>query len=524
MTFAEISVGDGQEILFAKRLDFFRSLRNNGVYPPRHQFVTDVNKQPCKPPAKSLSWLLIMSSQHLRGGVILCLILSCRLGMASVDVVPATTSPPITSGPPPASSSSTYLVPVNPATVNQSDMPTPAVMALPANTTQLAGDSSTTHKFYTLTASLREIYDDNVSTSSTNKQSSLETELSPSVLVDFPTPNGDFSARYTFDITYYTHGPNYNNNGNGGSTGNNNATSDPSAFQYTHEFIAQYAHAFSERFNLNLAEQFREYYEPSLYENVGTAYNNGEYISNAFSGGLNSQWTPLFGTTTNFSNTIIRYDQTSIANDQNSIENTGSQTFSFSILPKISLAFGGIGDDISYEMANRGYTTYTGFLGGQWQALPSISVTGRGGISYDETDGAQATFSPYAALSLAWSLGARSMLNFDYAHEITPSDQVGANGQESDRFSSSFRYDITPSLSAHLQGSLTYATITSELANSASASGYTEIEYYLDTGLTYHYNNYLDFDSGLTLSGVSTDMALSNYSRDEVYFGVRGTY
>lgn len=449
----------------------------------------------------------------------LCLLLSCRWGMASVVEAPVASPPPASSGPPPASSSNTYLAPVNPATVDQLDMSTPAMMALPVNTPSLGKDASTTRKFYTITASLREIYDTNVNTSSSNTQSSSETELSPSVLVDFPTLAGDFSARYTFDITYY-HYANSGNNGNGG----NSSSSNDATVQLTHEFVAQYSHAFSERFNLALAEQFRYYIQPSLYDNVGTAYQDGAYISNTIDGTLSSQWTPLVGTSTTYSNTVIKYEESDVAIDQNSVENTASETVSFAVLPKISVSLGGIGDNITYQTADRGYTTYTGFVGGQWEALPTLSMTARGGGTYDETVDNQSSISPYGALSLNWSLGAHSQLSFNYAHEITPSDQVGANGQTSDRVSASFRYDISATLSSHLQTSLTSSNVPSQLSNSAATNNYSEYQYYLDTGLTYHYNSFLDFDSGITLTGVSSDSSVNDYNRDEVYIGVRGTY
>jgi len=422
-----------------------------------------------------------------------------------------------------------YSAPTNPATVGPAGSTasaTPAMMALPANVGPLATDAGANRKFYTLSASLREIYDDNVNTSSNgSKKASLETELSPSILVDFPTQDSDFSARYTFDITYYTVGPNNGGgNGNGGSNG-------PS-LQYTHEFVAQYRHAFSDRLNLNLAEQFRKFTEPSILQSTGTNYQSGPYVSNTLNGTVTAQWTPLFGTTTTYANTIVRYDQAAVALNQNSIENTSSQNFSFAILPKINVGFGGIWDDITYDTALRGYTTYTGFIGGVWETLPSLSVSGRGGGTYIEPVQGQASIAPYAALSISWTLGARSMLSFDYAHEVTPTDQVGGNGQTSDRFSANFRYDITASLSSHLQGVLTDAVISHSLTTSGTSSNNSQYDYALDTGLTYHFNRYLDFDCGIILSGVSSENNSSgnsgnsgnDYTRDEAYLGVRGTY
>lgn len=385
------------------------------------------------------------------------------------------------------------------------------MMALPTNSPSLAGDANSSRKWYTISASLREIYDDNVTTSNTNPQSSLETELSPSILASFPSADNDFSARYTMDITYYSTGP--DNGGNGGGE-----------TLLTHEFVAQDTHAFSDRFNLNLAEDFRYYTEPSIDQSTGTNYQNGAYIANVLNGTLTAQWTPLFGTTTTYANTIVRYDNSAVALNQNNIENTGSQTFSFAILPKISANFGGIVDDVNYDETSRGYTAYTGFIGMQWQALPSLSASGQVGGTYVEIVQAPAYTSPYAALAINWTLGKRSALTFNYSHEVTPTDQIGANGQIADRFTANFRYDITSSLSSHLQGIFTNADITQELLISGAGSSYTEASYELDAGLSYHYNNYLDLDSGVILSGVSSDISVNDYSRDQVYVGVRGTY
>jgi len=391
---------------------------------------------------------------------------------------------------------------------------------LPANV-GTAPDASTTRKFYTLTAELRETYDDNVGTTNTNPQSSLETEISPSVLVDFPDKDGDFVARYTFNVTYYTAGPNNNSNSNGGST---NGTGNNSEIQITNELVAQYTHAFSDRFNLNVADQVGYFTEPDLMQSTGTNYQNGPYISNTLSGAFTAQLTPLWGSTTNYSNSIVKYEDSSVANFQNSMENTGTESVSYALYPKISVSAGAIVDDISYETADRGYTTYTGFGGASWKILPSMNLTVRGGGTYIVPELGQDAIAPYGSLTFNWSLGARSSFEFDYAHEITPSDQIGANGQTSDRFSSTFRYDITPRLSSHLSGVFTASTISNGLSNTNSLNNYQENDYFVDTGLTYHYDSYIDFDLGCIFSGVTSDISNNDYTRDEEYVGMRGTY
>lgn len=395
---------------------------------------------------------------------------------------------------------------------------TPAMMALPANEGSVPGDASTHRKFYTLTAELREIYDDNVNTVKSNPQASFETELTPSILVDFPTEKGDFSARCTLGITYYSTGTN-----NGGS--NVNGGKNPSEIRLSDEFLAQYTHSFSDRFNLSLAESLRYYTEPSIDQSTGTNYQNGDYIANIFNGVLTAQWTPLVGTSSNFSNTVVRYDNSAVGQAQNSVENTGTQSISYAILPKVSVSVGGIVDEITYDSGIRGYTTYTGFAGASWQILPSLSASGRGGATYIVPVQGKDNIAPYAAMTIAWTLGARSSLAFNYAHEVTPSDQVGANGQTSDRFTGNFKYDITTRLSSYLQGTFTYSTISQDLSTSGGAGlSQQENQYYLDTGFVYQYNSYLNLDAGITISGVTSEVSTLEYGRDEVYLGVRGTY
>jgi hypothetical protein len=402
----------------------------------------------------------------------------------------------------------------------------PAMMALPVDSGSAAANS--TRKWWTISVSLRETYDDNVNTTSTNPQTSLETSISPSLLVDFPSVDGEFSARATVGVTYYE-GLDGNQSGtNGGGTYSSNS------YRYTDEFVAQYSHAFSQRFNLSAADNLRYNTEPNILQSTGTNYQNGSYISNSFNGNLTAQWTPLIGTTTSYSNTIVAYEKAAVADTQDSVENTGTQSVGFSILPKINLNTGGIADNVTYKTsANRGYTSYTGFAGLTWSALPTLTISGRGGATYTQTVQTVQTLqgstgndsiSPYAAFSVYWGLGSHSMLSFDYAHEITPTEQAQSNGQSSDRASANFSYSITPSLSTHLQGIYTVANITSALISSSSLSAYTETSYELDAGITYHYNGFLDFDANVTTVGVSSGLPNSDYTRDQLTLGVRGTY
>ena len=461
-----------------------------------------------------------MSSPRLHGATIaLCLLLTCRFGWA-VDAPQGGPQPMLSESgnpqpaPPPVFAPSEDLGPAN---------STPAMMALPVDNSSNASPGAEARKWYSISVALRETYDDNTNTTSTNEQAALETSLSPSLLIDAPYTDGHLTARFTFNATYYDYLNKGSNTNAGGSADN-----DP--LQYSSDFIVQYNHAFSTRFNLSVADNPRYYTDPSVFESTGTNYQDGPYITNTLNGSFTAQWTPLWGTSTNYSNTVTAYEQSSVADSQNSVENTGSQSVSYSILPKIAINAGGTVDSLSYETADRGYTSYTAFIGGSWAALPSLSLTANGGGSYTQTvqsanqGGSNEGLSPYGAVSLAWTLGKRSSLSFTYSHEITPTDQSDANGQSSDRFTANFSYQITPSVSTFLQGIYTLSDVSGSLIANNAISAYTESDYALNTGVTYHCNNFLDFDFNLSTTGVSSGIATLDYSRQEASFGIRGTY
>jgi len=394
------------------------------------------------------------------------------------------------------------------ATVSSTTSTPPASISDPkavSSTPAVVPESSESRKFYTISVALRETYDNNIFTAQTGRVASFETSISPSILFDFPKENSDFSARETFTGTYYSNRPG-------------------DVMDYTNEVVMQFQHSISDRFSFSVAEQFRYYTEPSLFENVGTLYYSGAYIANTFNGSFNAQWTPLVSTVLTYSNTYVDYMAAPTAIGNNSLENTASGTLGFAILPKITLTFGGIVDDITYSQIDRGYTSLTGDVGANWQALPSLSLNVALGASSTTTDLNTSTATPYAALSMNWQLGARSVWSFNYSHEVVPTDVVQSMGQVADRIGTIFTYTITPDLTAHLEGTFTHGVYTSSFISPNTISGFSENDFAIDAGLTYHINNHFDVNIGNIYSGVSSGLSFRDYNRDQVYLGVRGTY
>jgi hypothetical protein len=384
--------------------------------------------------------------------------------------------------------------------------PTPIVAnnAAPPSFRDVLPDAANGTKFYTLTASLREAYDDNIYTTKSNRVGSAVTEFSPSVLVNFPMENSTFSGRYTFGLDYYE-----------ARRGDTN--------DYTNELSLHYTHQFTDRFSLDLRDQFGYYTQPDLLNAIGSPFVSGSYFANTAGGDFDAQWTRLFGTTTSYSNIAILYDQASIGTVQNSDENTLSQDFRFAIAPKYNFVTGFIFDRVDYFGDIRGYTNYTIDAGLDWQVLPTLSLDIRGGGSYTVSDSTPDSVSPYAALTLGWALGKRSSLEFSYVHDVVPSDVSTSVGQEADRFSIRFNYLLATDISLHLAGIETHSNYTSTLLENGTPS-FSEDDIGVDLGGEYRVSPHFSLEAGYFLSDISSQESFRDYTRNQIYLGVRGTY
>jgi hypothetical protein len=368
-----------------------------------------------------------------------------------------------------------------------------------------SADAANAKKPFTISAEIREEYDDNIYTAHNDKISSYNTIFTPSFLFDYPMATSDFSARYTFGATYYTDRPG-------------------SKFDFTHEFVAHFTHSFSDRFNLDLREKFGYYTEPDVTDGYGTIFRDGSYIDNLSTAQLTAQWTPIFSTTSTFTNNLVSYDAASIAAEQNNMENTGAEDFNFAVQPTVTAVIGGIVDDISYDHINRGYRTYTGSAGILWAALPTLDLGFHGGGSYTETTGAGTQVTPYGNVTANWRFGAKSTLVFDYTHSVVPTDIVYASGQVADRVTTTLNYNATPNITTHLTGAFTHGEYTQNLLAPGSLSSFNEDVLGVDVGGTYHFDNMFDLNLGYIYTDVSSQIDFRDYTRNQVYVGVRGTY
>ena len=95
-------------------------------------------------------------------------------------------------------------------------------------------------KNWSVSATLRGFYDDNINTTSgSDKQDTFGIEISPSVAIGFQWPQTTLSLAYVFSFKYYDHRP----------------IDSSTKYDQSHIFNASVDHAFTERYHLSAVEQ-----------------------------------------------------------------------------------------------------------------------------------------------------------------------------------------------------------------------------------------------------------------------------
>ncbi len=370
-------------------------------------------------------------------------------------------------------------------------------------------------KAFSVTASVREQYDDNIYTSHDNKVSDYTTIAEPSFLFNYPMTDTLLSARYTFDATAY-------------------AKRDKT-FDTAHDLTMRVNQTFSSRFNLDARDRVHYSNQPEI--DSGSVVNRvaGTYFNNTFSLQGTTQWTPKLSTVTSYTNDYFTYDDPTVAATDNRDSHTLQHDFRYTLTPTVTLVNGGSINALFYDhkvtstvfgtLTSRNWTSFTGYTGADWTALPELTLGVRGGGVYTTYDAnLKDSLAPYASFFTTWQAGAKSTLDFNYMHSVSPTDLSSYSSATSDSVSLTGTYKFTPKLTGRLQGSYTMNTSTSSTAITAGAGTYHENTLGVTTGLGYDFTQYLNLNVGYSLTNVGSDAISSSYNRNQVSLGLTASF
>ena len=412
------------------------------------------------------------------------------------------------------------------------------------NAATVAGLSTETVKPWTVSATLRGFYDDNLNSSHDNKQEVWGVEASPSLGFAWATDLTSISLAYTYNFKYYDHRP----------AGNSDR------YDQEHDFNVALSHTFSPRVSLSVKDSFVIGQEPdtlranSFYEG-GFQRLAGDNIRNLGQITLNAQLTRSFGVEVGYANSYFDYAQhgdtdafgnffASASGLLDRIEHAGHLDGRWQFAPETTGVLGYeyrevnyIGDEYISDPAGldplksdvRDSRSHYGYLGVDHSFRPDLTGSVRVGARftdyYNDPNNSNDT-SPYAMASLRYVYLPESWLEAGFSYDQTATDQfsIANNGDitrsaTSASFWASIHHQFTPQLSGTLLGQVQ----NSEL-NGGTEDGQSDLFYVFGVNLEYRINTYLATHIGYNFDKLDSDLNGRSFDRNRVYVGVTASY
>ncbi len=435
-----------------------------------------------------------------------------------------------------------------------------------AGAATIAAGADNPDKPWSVTASLRGFYDDNINTAPDNtpgKVSSLGFEVRPGATLDLDWGATKLTASYLYDLRYYD---------------------ERHDTDQSHDFEINLDHNISERYALNVADSFVIAQEPDVIAGTGAVTTpvraNGNNVRNTASINFRAQVTRLLGFVLGYANSFYDYQEnygSSIIKSEPSRsalldrdEHQFSIDSTWQLAPETTGIFGYTFGAVYYSSAesviddpvpggaplypyggvfyvpsdSRNNYSHSVYVGADHAFTPDLSGSIRAGIQYVDyyddvnlaTLGAlqkqsHTSLSPYVDMSIkyAYANDGEAKLGFRHAHNQT---DVAANSgnlsagvtldEESSVVYASVTQKLTP-ISPRLSGTLT-AQYQNSVWNQGPANGETENLYLFGLDLSYQFDRYFFAECGYNYDLVCSDLAGRGYQRNQLFVGLGVTY
>jgi hypothetical protein len=409
----------------------------------------------------------------------------------------------------------------------------------------LPGLTTESGKPWTVAATLRGFYDDNVSTVANDAtipagyhRGSTGFEISPSLRFSFPMEQTTLSFGYVYSLKYYENKPI-------GNTDN---------YDQTHQFDAAFAHAFSERYHLNITDSFVIGQEPDFLRagNTFTTFQriSGDNMRNFGTITLAVQMTPELSLEAGYANTFYSYADNSpggLAGLLDEVDNVAHLDGRYLFAPQTTGIIGYQFRDTEYtgnqvigqyidvngntvrvmsdERNARSHYVYAGI---DENFRPDLTGSVRAGGRYTEyynNPAGQSDLSPYAMASLRFTYLPESFLEAGFTYDYSASSVFNANSAgsltlnaQSATVYASLNHRITPKL---------YGSILAQFQNSTyyggTFDGKTDKYYLVGLNLQYRFTPNFSAEIGYNYDNVDSQVSVT-YDRNRVYVGITGSY
>jgi hypothetical protein len=416
----------------------------------------------------------------------------------------------------------------------------------------LSDFTSESGKPWTLSATLRGFYDDNINTYPNDlalppgwHRSSFGMEVSPGVEFNFPMEQTTLSFGYIYSYKYYE-------NKLMGSSGNDDNT---------HDFHAALTHAFSERYSVSVKDSFVIGQEPDFLRagNTFTTFQrySGNNLRNYGTIDFMAQLTPEFGLDLGFANTLMSYSDNANPESTGLASNSGlfdSLDYVVHLDGRYQLQPQTIGI-VGFQYRETDYTgnqdidpgltypngqnimsnsrdarSYYGYVGLDHNFRPDLMGSIRVGARYTQyyNDPAnQDQTSPYLMTSLKYTYLPESYLQFGSTYDYSPSSlpNAGVNSagdinvsSQSGTVFASVVHRIVPKLFGSVQGQYQNSKYYGGAYDGMDANFYL-----VGLNLRYQFTPNFSAEAGYNYDNLKSSV-VGSYDRNRVYIGITGSY
>ncbi len=401
-------------------------------------------------------------------------------------------------------------------------------------------------KAWSVAATLRGFYDDNVSTLPSNEIETAGFEFRPSVDFGLAGEQTSFNVGYALTARFYDKKP------------AGRADKD----DYTHTFDADLAHAFSPRFDVAVNESFVIGQEPDLLRDpAGTQRIEGDNIRNFAGIDFNLEATELLGFGVGYQNAFYDYDHEGavpgtgpfpgngtpvgqIAPSNSGLldrmEHTVRVDSNWKVAPKTVGVVGYmysqadyLGDELirtgvmSDSRDSRGHTFYVGAKQAFSPTLSGSLNVGAQYYDYPDAVGVDGQWSPYLQGSLTYAYLANTSLDVGvrYSRSAANLAGVGLTGLVLDTETAVVFAALKREIVSKLIGTVN-ATVQHAEYNGGgpTVDGQTFVFYQLGLDLGYQFTPNFSGHVGYNFDKLESDLPNRSYDRNRVYAGVTASF
>jgi hypothetical protein len=377
-------------------------------------------------------------------------------------------------------------------------------------TTSSAGGSSGLGNFatlpFTVSASVRGGYDDNVSNTNINAQDSAFANVGVALAYTFGSPRTRFDLAAGAGVTYYFE--------------------DVPGHDYDPNVYVSFSllHKASPRLILAVTAYAAYQAQPDFTLALGLNRRTGNYFYTRDRFTVTYLWTPRFSTATSYTLGVLQYDSDTIGFFANRFENTFGNEFRFLLWPTTTVVGEYRFQIVSYDDINRDSTSHFVLAGFDHAFNPRFNASVRGGAEFRNYDMGGDLSSPYFEGTLTYAVGHDTSVSWSNRYAIEESDVLLNRSRTTFRTGLRAKHDFTPRIAALLGAFYQHDEYDSINAPPIFSSGFGEDT--LDLAITFRYaiNRFFGVEAGYSHTEVLSDVGLREYSRNRFFGGLNVTF